>query len=161
MVDGNNAMHSIPELANELARDKNLAREGLLRLLEPLQANENILLTVVFDGRGGRPSISKRRNLEEFTVIYSSSVQGADGVIERMILAAKAPERIVVVTNDGLIRNCAYQSGASAMKVEELVKRLDDSIERNSRQVGNRSSGRTRFENKIQFPLEDLGKNSA
>ncbi len=156
IVDGNNALHSIPELANELSRDRNLARESLLRLLEPLQSGGNVLLTVVFDGRGGRASISKHRNIEDFTVIFSSSAQGADGVIERMLMAAKSPERIVVVTNDGLIRNCAYQNGAAAMKVGELLKRLDGTIDQTARNIKSRSakknSSEPKFENKIQFP---------
>ena len=156
MVDGNNALHAIPELATELSRDRNQARESLLRLLEPLQSGGNVMLTVVFDGRGGRSCIAKHRNIEEFTVIYSSSVQGADGVIERMLMAAKSPERIVVVTNDGLIRNCAYESGASAMRVEEMIKRLDRTIEQTSQRIRNRSTrkddGHSKFENKIQIP---------
>jgi predicted RNA-binding protein with PIN domain len=158
MVDGNNALHAIPELANELSRDRNQARESLLRLLEPLQSGENVMLTVVFDGRGGRSSIAKHRNIEEFTVIYSSSVQGADGVIERMLMAAKSPERIVVVTNDGLIRNCAYESGASAMRVEELIKRLDRTIDQTAQRIRNRSTRKgdtqSKFENKIQIPKQ-------
>lgn len=158
MVDGNNALHSIPELANELSRDRSQARESLLRLLEPLQSGENILLTVVFDGRGGCSSISQHRNIEEFTVIYSSSVQGADGVIERMLMAANSPERIVVVTNDGLIRNCAYQCGASAMQVKELLKRLDGTIDQTAQRIRNRSARKgdtlSKFENKIQIPKQ-------
>ena len=160
IVDGNNALHSIPELADELSRDRNQARESLLRLLEPLQSGENVLLTVVFDGRGGCSSISKHRNIEEFTLIYSSSVQGADGVIERMLMAAKSPERIVVVTNDGLIRNCAYHNGSAVMRVEELLKRLDRTIDQNALIMKSRSSKKyssePKFENKIQFPEKNL-----
>ena len=159
MVDGNNALHAIPELAAELSRDRNQARESLLRLLEPLQSGENIMLTVVFDGRGGRSSIEKHRNIEEFTVIYSSSVQGADGVIERMLMAAQSPERIVVVTNDGLIRNCAYESGASAMRVEELVKRLGQNDRSDQPKESEivphaRVLTQSQFENKIQIPKQ-------
>ena len=156
MVDGNNALHAIPELRRELAVDRNRARDSLLCLLEPLQAAENCMLTVVFDGRGGKSSVSKHANIENYVVIYSSSVQGADGVIERMLMAAQSPERIVVATNDGLIRNCAYECGAAAMKVEELVKRLDRSIEQSAKRVRNRSKpnrkGPDGFENKIPFP---------
>ena len=75
MVDGNNALHAIPELATELSRDRNQARESLLRLLEPLQSGGNVMLTVVFDGRGGRSSIAKHRNIEEFTA-YKGSQDG-------------------------------------------------------------------------------------
>jgi predicted RNA-binding protein with PIN domain len=156
MVDGNNALHAIPELAKELEIDRNQARDSLLRLLEPLTTGENCVLTVVFDGRGGRSSLSKHANMKNYTVIYSSSSQGADGVIERMLMASKSPERIVVATNDGLIRNCAYECGASAMRVEDLVKQLDQVIDQNVSKVRNRSSGNKKqspsFENKISFP---------
>ena len=54
IIDGNNALHGIPELARELKIDRNQARESLLRYLEPLQQNEKYLLTVVFDGKLGR-----------------------------------------------------------------------------------------------------------
>ena len=53
IIDGNNALHAIPELEEELNRDRNQARDSLLRLLEPLLSTEGCLLTVVFDGKGG------------------------------------------------------------------------------------------------------------
>ena len=39
-----------------------------------------------------------------------------------MLMASKYPE-IVVATNDGLIRNCAYECG-TAMRIEDLVSQL-------------------------------------
>jgi predicted RNA-binding protein with PIN domain len=162
MVDGNNAMHAIPSLAKELATDRNQARDSLLRLLEPLATGDHCVLTVVFDGRGGRSSLSKHANMKNYTVIHSSSSQGADGVIERMLMASKSPERIVVATNDGLIRNCAYECGAAAMRVEDLVSQLDQTIDRNANRVRNRGSGNKKqslsFENKIPFPKNKPGK---
>lgn len=130
IIDGNNALHAIPELAGEFAKDRNLGRENLLHYMEPLQTMENNLLTVVFDGRQGKGRIYQHNGIKNYTVIYSSSKQGADGVIERMLLAAKYPERICVATNDNQIRNCAYESGASTIKIEELLKKLDYSIDR-------------------------------
>ncbi|MBN38018.1 MAG: hypothetical protein CMI29_06070 [Opitutae bacterium] len=162
IVDGNNAMHAIPTLARELEMDRNLARDSLLRLLEPLATGDHCVLTLVFDGRGSRSSLSKHANMKNYTVIHSSSSQGADGVIERMLLASKSPERIVVATNDGLIRNCAYECGASAMRIEDLVSQLDQTIERNANKVRNRSSGNKKqppsFENKIPFPKNKQGQ---
>ena len=131
IIDGNNALHAIPELASELSRDRNLARDSLLRFLEPIQQNEDSLLTVVFDGRGDKGKIYQKDGNKNYTVIYSSSFQGADGVIERMLLAAKFPDRISVATNDELIRNCAYESGASTMRIKELIKKLDCVIDQN------------------------------
>ena len=53
IIDGNNALHAIPELACELKQDRSRARDSLLHLLEPLGGSSASLLTVVFDGRGG------------------------------------------------------------------------------------------------------------
>ena len=34
IIDGNNALHAIPELAVEFAKDRNLGRESLLHYME-------------------------------------------------------------------------------------------------------------------------------
>ena len=130
IIDGNNALHAIPDISKELTKDRNLARDSLLRFLAPLQSNENGLLTVVFDGKCGKGRLYQYEGIKNYTVIYSSSVQGADGVIEKMLIASKFPERISVATNDGLIRNCAFQTGASTIRIEELLKKLDGAINR-------------------------------
>ena len=60
----------------------------------------------------------------------------------------------VVVTNDGLIRNCAYAHGSTAMRVEEVAKRLDYAIE-SSKSIRKDSKPSTRpfdsFENKTSY----------
>ena len=159
IIDGNNAMHAIPQIKREMNRDRNLARDSLLRMLEPLVSG-NDRVTAVFDGRAGKGSLEKYARTESFDVYYSSSKEGADGAIERMVMGAKYPERICVVTNDNLIRNCAYANGASAMRVEQLIKRLDHSIDqvvRKSIQIkGQKQSIEEPFYNRIEFPeLED------
>ena len=155
IIDGNNSMYAIPEIAKELNRDRNFAREAMQKFLEPL-AGDGCRVTVVFDGRGGKGVVQKRAGWESFDVVYSSSVEGADGVIERMVMAAQHPEKICVVTNDNLIRNCAYENGASAMRVEEMVKKLDHSISqisRRAKKTGTCQSGSDQpFRNQIPFP---------
>ena len=155
IIDGNNSMHAIPEIAKELNRDRNFAREAMQKFLEPL-AGDGFRVTVVFDGRGSKGVVEKRRGLDAFDVVYSSSFEGADGLIERMIMAAHYPEKICVVTNDNLIRNCAYENGATAMRVEEMVKKLDHSISQISRRAEKTSSFQNLtdkpFRNQIPFP---------
>ena len=154
IIDGNNALHAVPQLAKTLKRDRQMARDELVRMLEPLQARENSLLTVVFDGRGGKTKLCKHQGNEEYSIIYSSSTQGADGVIERMIMASEFPERITVGTNDNLIRNCAFTHGAAVMRVEELVKKLDASIEFSKNQSLKTGRKEEPFDNRIPFPDE-------
>lgn len=155
IIDGNNTLHAIPELSRELSVDRNQARDSLLRMLEPL-TNTGIRLTVVFDGRGGRGSIQKFGSSNAFDVVYSSSQEGADGVIERMTMASKQPAQICVVTNDNLIRNCAYSCGASAMRVDQLTKKLDYSIDQVTRQQdqirGKKNDWKEPFHNKLDIP---------
>ena len=152
IIDGNNALHAVPQLAKTLERDRQMARDDLVRMLEPLQARENCLLTVVFDGRGGKTALSKHRGNEQYSIICSSSSQGADGVIERMLMAAEYPERITVGTNDNLIRNCAYTHGAAVMRVEELVKKLDATIDLSKNLSQKAVRKEEQFENRIPFP---------
>ena len=152
IIDGNNALHAIPQLAKTLDRDRQMASDDLVHMLEPLQAREGCLLTVVFDGRGGKTALTKHRGNDEYSVIYSSSSQGADGVIERMLMAAEFPERITVGTNDNLIRNCAYTHGAAVMRVEELIKKLDASIELSKNLNRKVVKLEEKFENRIPFP---------
>ena len=152
IIDGNNTLHAVPQLAKTLGRDRQMARDDLVRMLEPLQARENYLLTVVFDGRGGKTALTKHRGNEQYSIIYSSSSQGADGVIERMLMAAEFPERITVGTNDNLIRNCAYTHGAAVMRVEELVKKLDASIDLSKSLFPKAVRKEEQFENRIPFP---------
>ena len=155
IIDGNNAMHAIPEIKKEMTLDRNLARDSLLRMLEPL-VSDGVRVTIVFDGREGKGSLQSYKRLDSYDIFYSSSSEAADGAIERMVMAAKYPDRIIVVTNDNLIRNCAYQSGASAMRVEQLIKRLDysiDQVARRAQQIrtkGNKGDGA--FHNRIEFP---------
>jgi predicted RNA-binding protein with PIN domain len=155
MIDGNNAIHAIPELLEELAIDRNQARDSLVRMLEPV-TNTGARLTVVFDGRGGRSSIQKFGSSNLLDVVYSSSQEGADGVIERMVMASKYPAQICVVTNDNLIRNCAFSCGASAMRVDQLIKKLEYSIDQITRQVeqrkGKKNNWQEPFHNKLDIP---------
>jgi len=152
IIDGNNALHAIPGLAKSMERDRQVARDDLIRMLEPLQARSQYLLTVVFDGRGGKTSLTKHQGNQQYSIIYSSSSQGADGVIERMLMAAEFPERITVGTNDNLIRNCAYTHGAAVMRVEELVKKLDASIILSKNLNRKAVKLEEKFENRIPFP---------
>ena len=155
IIDGNNAMHAIPSLMKELLRDRNFARTSLLSMLVPLISVGN-RVTVVFDGRAGKGSLEKYEGMDGFDVFYSSSSEGADGAIERMVMAARFPGKICVVTNDQLIRNCAYANGSSTMRVDQLLKQLDHSIDQMSRKAQqtrfSKKGVQASFHNRIEFP---------
>jgi predicted RNA-binding protein with PIN domain len=154
IVDGNNAIHAIPDLLVILSSDRQAAREALLSLLQPIHDVEGCRLTVVFDGREGIGSIQKRGNNARFCVVYSSSEQSADGVIEQMLLAAKSPDVITVATNDNLIRSCAYEVGASAVRSEDLPHWADRAVSHQQEVLRNAPSSKAAptFENRIEIP---------
>ena len=154
IVDGNNALHAIPELVDVMANDRQTAREALLRLLQPIHDAEGCRITVVFDGREGIGSIQKHGSDDSFCIVYSSSEQSADGAIERMLLAAKSPEVITVATNDNLIRNCAYEVGATAVRAEDLPLWVDQAISYQGQALKNAPSQKKPppFENRIEIP---------
>jgi len=55
-----------------------------------------------------------------------------------------------------LIRNCAYSCGASAMRVDQLTKKLDYSIDQVTRQLdqirGKKNNWKEPFHNKLDIP---------
>ena len=42
IIDGNNALHAIPQLAKTLERDRQMAREDLIHMLEPCRHGMDI-----------------------------------------------------------------------------------------------------------------------
>ena len=160
IVDGNNALHSVKDLNSILRHDRREARNALVRLLQPIHDEDGYRVTVVFDGREGIGSIQKFGSDDTFSIVYSSSEQSADGVIERMLLAARNPEVITVATNDNLIRNCAYEVGASALRTEDLPKWVDRAVSRRVAREGNTSPAKVAlpFRNSIEIPDDFKGK---
>jgi len=73
-----------------------------------------------------------------------------------MVMAARFPGKICVVTNDQLIRNCAYANGSSTMRVDQLLKQLDHSIDQMSRKAQqtrfSKKGVQASFHNRIEFP---------
>ena len=154
IVDGNNALHSVSDLNSILLHDRRTARDSLVRLLQPIHDEEGYRITVVFDGREGIGSIRKHGSDDTFSIVYSSPEQSADGVIERMLLAARKPEIITVATNDNLIRNCAYEVGASAVRAEDLPKWVDRAVSRRITREGDVLPAKEvhPFRNSIEIP---------
>ncbi len=153
IVDGNNALHAVPEVARLFAEDREAAREALLRLLRPIHDSEGVRLTVVFDGRDGLGSVRKYGSDSTFSIVYSSGDQTADGAIERMLLAARNPSAITVATNDNLIRNCAMDVGSGLLRPEDLPRRADHAVRlrRQVSQAGAKAKKLPPFENRLDL----------
>ncbi len=121
LVDGSNILHAWPELRSLAAKDRNAARAQLLQRLTAIHDNENVRVTVVFDGRGDQLVIEHPFDQPTFSVIHTSSGLTADDVIEQMVANAAQPAMCVVATDDRAERQTTAASGADVLRSEDLA----------------------------------------
>jgi predicted RNA-binding protein with PIN domain len=119
IIDGYNVLHTQPHLAKLMRSDMEQARHQLVRQLEAAALAMADQVTLVFDGRerGRDDTLSRPR----FEVVYASEELSADGLIERLVGRAAAPERICVVTSDTLEQRTVSGSGAHTMGAHEFM----------------------------------------
>ncbi len=123
IIDGYNLMHQ----DNALDRRPDvlqIARQRLVRRIERTATALASRITVVFDGReGGRDAVFDSPYLE---VLFSPANRTADGLIEQMVHDAKNPERILVVTSDGVEQRLVSVFGASVISCREFLLRCEE-----------------------------------
>ncbi len=133
LVDGNNVIHSQPELLALHLRRKESARDQLIRSLETCQDFGDARIVVVFDGRGSR--VSEERRDGGVQVFYSSADSSADWVIERLAAENAQRYRITVATNDVAQQDAVIAAGGEAISVEALMGRIAASEREKARWV--------------------------
>lgn len=122
IIDGYNLMHQDAALDGR-REDLPTARQRLVRRIEQAAAGMAAKITVVFDGHeGGRDVALDAPNLE---VLFSPSNRTADGVIEQMVHDAPQPDRILVVTSDGIEQRLVSVFGASVISCREFLLRCE------------------------------------
>src|ERR1700735_4295662 len=99
MVDGYSLLHHWPELAEGSPRHSEQARDALVDMLTQYQDASGTPVTIFFDGAGKhrRPKNESGRAVE---VLYSSSGQTADDLIERAAHRFQDYGEVLVVTDD-------------------------------------------------------------
>ena len=115
LIDGNNLMFAMAEVADDVGR------EGLCRWLERL-ADGGESLCVVFDGpaRGGQERTLGGPGLE---VVFSER-RSADAVILERIADCSAPKRLRVVSTDREIRTAARRRRCEAVRSEDFAREI-------------------------------------
>jgi len=112
IIDGYNLLHQ-DDAFNGHRDDLQTARQRLVRSVEGVVPEMASRITVVFDGRErGRDVSFDTPHLE---VLFSPANRTADGVIERMVSAAKNPQRICVVTSDHMEEQIVSAAGATVL----------------------------------------------
>ncbi len=113
IIDGYSLIHRDPETKKIVAENLRRAREVLIEKISRTATAMAGHVTVVFDGQqsGG----SSPGGIQAIEIVYSSSGQTADTVIERMVRTAGNPGEWLVVTNDRRERETVLAAGVQTM----------------------------------------------
>lgn len=123
-------MHAWPELRHLLKREREVARERVIRAAMRLHDAAAGRVTVVFDGRGTELVVEHPGGHATFATIFTPTGLTADDVIEQMVGQAREPEQCIVATADGAERSTVEALGATAISPEELARRVQRAEER-------------------------------
>jgi predicted RNA-binding protein with PIN domain len=129
LVDGYSLLHAWPGLAARASRHSAEARDELIHRLIEYQAASGTPVTVFFDGQG---SAGKPRKVEGpgIEVLYSSTGQTADELIERAAYRFRAYGEVLVVTDDGAERETVTGFGALASSCATFIAQLESERDR-------------------------------
>ena len=144
LVDGYSLLHNWPDLAPGQPRHCEAARDELLHRLGQYRDAIGTPITVVFDGTGPRwRSSSPLESTPELEIIYSSSRQSADDVIERATARLREYGDVLVVTNDFAERDTVFYHGGLTSscenfidEVERVLRQQEQEISRHNRREG-------------------------
>lgn len=131
LVDGNNIIHTRPELARLYRKQRRSAYSELIKTLEKYQDFSDDRVVVVFDGIGQRTN--ETREPGSVQIFYSSESASADSIIERLAATNASKYRIVVATNDIPVQDAVVAAGGEAISVDgmfELIERSDQELSR-------------------------------
>ncbi len=124
IVDGYNIIHAWPELSPLIKSGKvEEARHRLIGILGEYSASGGESVTVVFDAHGRQRDHSGGESVDGVRVLFGSSAQTADHVIERRVAIAAArgdAMSVTVATGDRLQREMVMAMGAAVIGAEAL-----------------------------------------
>jgi predicted RNA-binding protein with PIN domain len=154
IVDGYNVIHAWPELATLIKSGRgDEARRQLIAMLGEYAASSGDNVTVVFDAHGRARDRGGGESIDGVIVIFGSSAQTADHVIERRvaIAAGRGDARFVTVaTSDRLQRDMVMAMGGSVIGAAALLDQV-----RGVRAEQSDHSARRRREARFANRLED------
>lgn len=121
LVDGHSVLHAWPDLRQLHSRQPSSAREKLIRLLSRLHDAGKWTVTLVFDGQKGGQEARPR---DSMAVLYATTGQTADSIIERIVQAHAGRREIGVVTADHAEMTAVESFGAYGFSPDWLQREL-------------------------------------
>ncbi len=167
VVDGYNIIHAWPELSPLIkAGEVEAARRRLIGMLGEYSAASGERVTVVFDAHGRTRDQGGGESTDGVTVIFGSTTQTADHVIERRVaIAARRGDArsVTVSTGDRLQREMVMAMGAAVIGAEALrrvvlgVKAdVDEHSVRRRREAGFANRLEDRLDPQVRGRLDEL-----
>ena len=123
MLDGYNVIHAVPELARELDRSLEAAREALVSLCRDYRARHGDVarLYVVFDGNQAHAR-GLQADRGGVTVLFTQKGEEADERILSVVRDDGGQSRFVIVANDTHISNNARALAARVIPVHTFYR---------------------------------------
>ena len=128
LVDGYSLLHNWPELAEGAARHSEAARDALVEMLQTYQDASGTPVTVFFDGRGSRKMKPKNNSTNAVEVLFSSSGQTADDLIERAAHRFQPYGEVLVVTDDFAERDTVTGFGGSTASCGNFIAMIQNAL---------------------------------
>jgi len=146
IIDGYSLIHRDPETKRMVSENMRRAREVLIEKISRTATAMAEQVTVVFDGQLRSGSVPG--GLQAIEILYSSSGQTADTVIERLVHQAVDPAKWLVVTNDRRERETVMATGVQTMSCAVFIEECQRMAKQQTQ---------TMFRRKIQQPGPKLG----
>ena len=122
LIDGYNLVHALPESREALSSSGiEAARQQLASMVRIIHDFEGIRTTIVFDGKGSDIEIERPSGQLTFSFLYSPAAMTADAVIEQLVQASPAPQRITVASGDNMVRQSTSAAGAFTIGPGDLA----------------------------------------
>jgi predicted RNA-binding protein with PIN domain len=128
LVDGYSLVHNWPELAPGRARHSAAARAALVERLTHYRDATGTPITIFFDGSLPRGTGPKTHSSPEVEVLFSTSGQTADDLIERAAARFQPYGEVLVVTDDAAERETVIAFGASAASCDNFIRMVESAL---------------------------------
>jgi predicted RNA-binding protein with PIN domain len=145
LIDGYSLLHSWPELAEGAPRHSETARDALVELLQQYQDACGTPVTIFFDGRGSRRK-PKNESGTAVEVLFSSSGQTADDLIERAAHRFQPYGEVLAVTDDFAVRDTVGGFNGSVASCGNFIAMIQNALANLQENLNNHNrSERNRF----------------
>ena len=148
LIDGYNVIKNTPGLMAAERVSLETGREALLTQIRAKYRHTPHTVIVVFDGDGSVESTVPFQGYSRGRIVYTRHGETADDAIRRLMAIEREHGRgqVVVVSNDGEVRQSAGTAGHRVARADELARRLNEPDRYRRKQTLHREHVRRQWE---------------